>query len=202
MTESETVGALLDAAEAVFAQHGIVDASLRAIMRAAGTDPGAIHYHFGGRAELAAAALDRILVPVNHRRLELLARVRSGDVPTTVPSLLDAIVRPDIEIASANPSRGRLLGLVYTRPETFVTELVERRFAPVAARFMPLLAAVLPDVDPAIVSWRVRWVVFGTLGSLLSDAAVNADSAEQTLRQIVTASSAALAATTREGSDS
>ncbi|MEM9132853.1 MAG: TetR family transcriptional regulator [Actinomycetota bacterium] len=67
--------ALLDAAESEFAAQGYAQASLRAIMRRAGTDPGAVHYHFRNRAGLAAAVLDRLLVPLNQRRLDLLTEL-------------------------------------------------------------------------------------------------------------------------------
>ena len=66
-------------AEAEFASAGFQHGSLRKIMREAGVDPGAVHYHFGGREALAAAVLDRILAPLNARRLELLdAAVAKG----------------------------------------------------------------------------------------------------------------------------
>ena len=95
---SPRVDALLDAAEAEFADAGIETGSLRKIMRAASADPGAVHYHFGGRKALAEAVLSRVLVPLNARRLELLDRAEaSGEL--TLAELVDALVRPDIETA-------------------------------------------------------------------------------------------------------
>ncbi len=172
MTDS-TAAALVDAAEARFAAEGIERASLRAVMRDAGTDPGAIHYHFRGRAALAEAVLERNLVPLNERRLELLSLIEASPGPITVESLVDALVRPDLEIAADLESRGRgrarLLGAIYLEPSAFVTEQVERRFGPVAARFHPHLIEAVPDVDAATLGWRVRWCLFGTLGALLLD---------------------------------
>ena len=72
MTESATAEALLDAAESAFAERGVEDASLRAIMRAASANTAAVHYHFGGRDALARTVLDRILAPLNARRVVLL----------------------------------------------------------------------------------------------------------------------------------
>ena len=169
MTES-TATALLHAAEAEFADRGIGEASLRAIMRAARTDPGSIHYHFGSREALAAAVLDRILAPLNARRLELLDR---APVPISLPALVDALIRPDIEAATELHRRGegraRLIGAVYLQPTEFVTELVEGHFRPVADRFMPHLVRAVPSVPPDVLAWRIRWSVFGLLGALLSD---------------------------------
>lgn len=163
---------LLDAAEERFALDGIGRASLRAVMRDAGTDPGAVHYHFNGREALAEAVLDRVLVPLNDRRLQLLAAAVASGHPTG-STLVDALVRPDVETAHALEARGRgrarLMGAIYLEPEHFVTELVRRRFMPVATAFQPHLVMAFPDTPATTLAWRVRWCVFGMLGAVLAD---------------------------------
>jgi AcrR family transcriptional regulator len=169
---SSRVDALLDAAENEFAEAGIETGSLRRIMRDAGVDPGAVHYHFGGREALAAAVLDRILVPLNARRLELLAGVARRR--PTLASVVEALVRPDIEAAhrlqARSPGRARLIGAIYVRPADFVEKTVAAHFVPVAEAFWPRLHAAIPHVARDTVAWRVRWCVFGTVGALLTDA--------------------------------
>ncbi len=174
MPDGATTTALLDAAEAQFADEGFKRASLRAVMRAAGADPGAIHYHFGGRPALAGAVLDRLLGPLNAKRLELLdaAIARSAPTPVPVSVLMDALIRPDLELAAdlerRGPGRARLVGMIYLEPEAFVTERVEAHFAPVAERFLPEMVGAAPHVPPGDLAWRVRWIVFGTLGAILA----------------------------------
>lgn len=168
-----TNDALIEAAEQHFADEGFERASLRAVMREAGTDPGAIHYHFGDRATLAAAVLDRVLVPLNDRRLTLLEQFeREVDAPALV-ELVSALVLPDLEVAAELEIRGsgrsRLLGRIYLDPASFVTSQVEQRFRPVAERFLPALTAALPGIPADVIAWRVRWCLFGTLGALLAD---------------------------------
>lgn len=200
-----TAAALLDAAEQHFADDGFDRASLRAVMRAAGTDPGSIHYHFGGRPELAAAVLDRFLAPLNARRLELLElAIDDADHDGTIVSpdrLVDALVRPDVEVATdldgRGPGRARLVGSIYLAPATYVTERVEAHFGPVAARFQPELARSLPHVAAEVMAWRVRWIVFGTLGAVLSDPQEpSRRSVDDLLDRLVTDLTAALAAPT------
>ena len=202
MAWAATAGALLDAAEAEFAESGIGDASLRAIMRAAGADPGSVHYHFRTREALAEAVLDRMLAPLNQRRLELLADAETqapdgGVIPLHV--LLDALIRPDIELAHSlearSQGRARLVGAIYIRPVAFVTSRVEDHFRPVAQRFLPHLCAILPDVSRDTLSWRVRWYVFGVIGALLSDGAPLTDTR---LSDIVAASAAAISVAQRD----
>lgn len=154
---SERAEALLDAAEAEFAHVGFDKGSLRQIMRAAGTDPGAVHYHFGGRTALADAVLSRLLVPVNDRRRALLDQaVRRG--PPSRADLVDALIRPDIEAARAlearSPGRARLIGSVYLRPAAFVEATVAGHFAPVADAFRPHLEAALPHLPFTVIAWR------------------------------------------------
>lgn len=200
MTES-TAHALLDAAEAAFAREGVEHVSLRAIMRAAGANPAAVHYHFGSREALAEAVLDRLLEPLQARRTALLEAAVAdchGQVP--LRRLLDALVRPDLELAldvdDRNPGAAGIVGAIYTQPADFVRARVEASFAPVAERFLPHLAAGLPQLAHEEIAWRVRWVIFGTLGALLSETTGELD--EQRLEplaaRLVTALAGALAA--------
>lgn len=196
----DTRTALLDAAESEFAEQGYGQASLRAIMRRAGTDPGAVHYHFADRAGLAAAVLDRLLVPLNDRRLALLAEVEAapeaGPETPSVTQLMEALLRPDVELATAldqrEQGRARLVGAMYLRPASFVLTQVEARFGPVAARFHPHLMAAVPHVAPDVLAWRVRWGVFGLVGAVLADDGgdVGADPDELLARLVSTAAGA------------
>jgi AcrR family transcriptional regulator len=195
---SPRVAALLDAAEAEFADAGIETGSLRKIMRAAGADPGAVHYHFRGREALAAAVLTRLLVPLNARRRELLDRARTSGEPKLV-DLVEALLRPDVETAhllhARSPGRARLIGAVYLRPADFVEATVAAHFAPVAEAFGPPLEAALPHVPFDVIAWRVRWCVFGTVGALLTHESAPFDrDPEDLVAELVRTLSAALAA--------
>lgn len=195
---SPRVDALLDAAEAEFADAGIEKGSLRKIMRAAGTDPGAVHYHFGGREALAEAVLFRILVPLNARRRALLDQAEASGEPT-LAELVEALLRPDIESAHAlharSPGRARLIGAVYLRPADFVEATVAAHFAPVAEAFRPHLEAALPHMPFPVIAWRVRWCVFGVLGALLThESAPFERDPDDLVAELVRTLSAALAA--------
>jgi AcrR family transcriptional regulator len=146
--------------------------SLRAIMRAAGVNTAAIHYHYGSRDELARAVLKRVLNPLQMRRLQLLDElVSSSEEPPTAQQLVTALIRPDFEavvtLCDRNPAGAGLIGTIYSRPTAFVKALVEESFAPVADAFLPYLLTALPHLSPAELSWRVRWAVFGVLGAVL-----------------------------------
>ena len=198
---TETATALLDAAESAFAEAGIDAASLRSIMRDAGANPAAVHYHYGSREQLALAVLDRVLAPLQQRRLVLLDAAVAAGAPTA-RTLVEALVRPDFEALAAtaerNPRATRILGVIYSRPPEFVLHHVEASFGPVAAMFMPHLIAALPAVEPEDLAWRVRWNLFGMLGAVLSDTAEHAVAAELevVIQRTVDAATGALSAPT------
>ncbi|MGH1488002.1 MAG: TetR/AcrR family transcriptional regulator [Acidimicrobiales bacterium] len=175
--EHSTAVALLDAAETAFAEEGVDKVSLRAIMRSAGANTAAVHYHYGSRDELAMAVLDRVLEPLQARRLELLDElVESAAARETAPrvdELVEALIRPDFEaviaVADRNPEGARIIGTIYARPSAFVKSFVSASFAPVASRFLPHLRVALPDLGTQELAWRIRWGLFGILGALLCD---------------------------------
>lgn len=120
--------------------------------------------------------LDRILAPLNARWLELLGEAEAAHTASEtigLGTLLDALIRPDIEsglaLQARSAGRARLIGAIYVRPAEFVEARVADHFRPVARRYLPHLVRAVPLVDEGVLSWRVRWCVSGTLGALLSD---------------------------------
>ena len=54
-----TTGELLEAAEALFTEHGYADTSIEDIVRAAGMTRGALYHHFDGKASVFQAVFER-----------------------------------------------------------------------------------------------------------------------------------------------
>jgi AcrR family transcriptional regulator len=88
---------LLDAALALFAERGISGSTMREIRIAAGqSNTAALQYHFGDRAGLLRALLERELPPLVARRKELLA---ASDDPWSVAAVF---VLPFAEMATGS----------------------------------------------------------------------------------------------------
>ena len=94
---------ILDAAEALFMEHGFEATSLRQITAAAGVNLAAVNYHFGSKEELFQAVLTRRLDPMNQERLALLTRFEHEAAPRA------AVVRedPDGDVHSRAEARAR-----------------------------------------------------------------------------------------------
>ncbi|GAA2828630.1 helix-turn-helix domain-containing protein [Nonomuraea rubra] len=87
--------AILDAAERLFAEHGVGEVSNRRISEAAGQgNHFAVGYHFGTKADLVRAIVHRYTAALEERRLRLLEEIGgSGDLRDWVSCL----VRPATE---------------------------------------------------------------------------------------------------------
>src|ERR1700682_6647964 len=85
-----TKARILDAAEALFMEHGFEATSLRTITAAAGANLAAVNYHFGTKEELFEAVLARRLDPMNQERIDLLDKVEreAGGKPASCEKIL------------------------------------------------------------------------------------------------------------------
>ncbi|MFD9322502.1 TetR/AcrR family transcriptional regulator [Streptomyces sp. NPDC060053] len=131
----DTRGTLIRAAERLFAAKGVDGASLNEIKRAAGQrNAMALQYHFGDRAGLLRAVLDKHLPAVDARREALLQQYEdgggdgdSGDVDRR--SLAAALVLP-AAAKLADPDGGReflqIVAELLNRPEPLVEVVVTK----------------------------------------------------------------------------
>jgi AcrR family transcriptional regulator len=114
---SRTREKLIDEAARAFAAHGVFSASLIDITRRAGQrNRGALHYHFGSRAGVLCAVLDRHVDFLARREGELLELALAAP-DDDVKSVVEAIVRPATELAESG-WRGRCFLVI-------LSELVE-----------------------------------------------------------------------------
>ena len=85
---------LLETAERLFAEHGIVAVSNRQISEAAGQgNNSAVGYHFGTKVDLLRAVARRHSAHIDQRREEMVIRVAGS---TDVREWVDCMVRPKI----------------------------------------------------------------------------------------------------------
>lgn len=77
--EAETAGAILDAAEALFAGQGFAATTIKQIGKAAGVNPALIYYYFGSKEELYRRLLRRLFGILSARGSERMATVTSPE---------------------------------------------------------------------------------------------------------------------------
>ena len=167
---AQTKQQLIDAAARAFAEQGVYAASLVEITRQAEQrNRGAVHYHFGGRDGLLVAVLQEHAGFLAQREGELLALARQRP-PTDVASVVEAIVRPAVELAETG-ERGRaylaVVGeLVETDQDALSTEVATALQQTGGYEVYAVLAERLPPMDLALLNERFALVTAFILGTV------------------------------------
>jgi AcrR family transcriptional regulator len=156
---------ILDAAEALFMEHGFEATSVRVITAAAGANLAAANYHFGSKEELFQAVLTRRLDPMNQERVALLDRFEQEAAPDPLACerILDALFIPALKLAR-DPARGgtnflRLLGRAYADPAPFIRRFLSEQYASMIARFKAAFGRALPHLPRKELSWRLHFIM-------------------------------------------
>ena len=160
-----TKNRILDAAEALFMEHGYEATSLRAITSAAEANLAAVNYHFGSKEELFQAILTRRLDPMNQERVALLdaLETEAGGGPVPCEEILGAMIVPALHLAR-DPARGgsnflRLLGRAYADPAPFIRHFLSEHYAEMIGRFKTAFARALPQISKRELSWRLHFIM-------------------------------------------
>ena len=81
---------ILDAAEALFAEHGLAGTAVRDIARDVGLTAASLYNHFSGKQELYEAVLERGVRPL----IEMIQEVAGRDAPSDArAALIEAVMR-------------------------------------------------------------------------------------------------------------
>ncbi len=158
---------ILDAAEALFAERGFGETSLRDITSAAGVNLAAVNYHFQSKDALIQAVFARRLGPLNEARLKLLDQVEAAAGKGRLPleQVLRAFLEPLLRFEHAGFKR--LFGRMYADPGDLFEKIFRRQFAEAKVRFMAAFRRALPDLDQVEFLWRFHFMI-GAMAHTLS----------------------------------
>jgi AcrR family transcriptional regulator len=163
--QAPTKNRILDAAEALFMEHGFEATSLRQITALAEVNLAAVSYHFGSKEELFESVLTRRLDPMNRQRIALLTRFEREAAPEALSCerVLTAMFIPALELARDRKRGGqnflRLLGRAYADPAPFIRRFLSEQYAVMIARFKAAFARALPELPKKELSWRLHFVM-------------------------------------------
>jgi AcrR family transcriptional regulator len=184
----ETRARLIEAATEAFAEHGVFSASLVEITRRAGQrNRGAVHYHFGSREGLLVEVLEQHTAFLAEREGELLAHARTRP-DDDIGSVIEAIVRPSVELAETGPSGRRYLVIVGQLVEEYdrVSERVAESLAHTGGYAVyALLEERLPSYDEALRNERLA-LITGFILRTVADRARATESATPGRAQLPT----------------
>lgn len=162
---TSTTERLLEAAEELFATHGIDGASMRDITGAANTSLAAINYHFGNKEGLLRAIILERGQRLTEERIRLLKLVEqaSGSQPPRVDAVLRAFIEPVVHMKERHPHFPRLMGRVQMENLMHVVgEVFQHTFYESLMQFARVLHRALPEIPIE----EIRWRLFFVIGSL------------------------------------
>ncbi|MEE2968429.1 MAG: TetR/AcrR family transcriptional regulator [Verrucomicrobiota bacterium] len=152
---------LLDVSGRLFAENGFDSVSLRLITEHADANLAAVNYHFGSKEELIAAVVEKLVGPVNQRRLTLLRQI-NVDGSEACQSIVGAFIDPVIEAASRGDEEDQMYCKLMSRciasRDERVTSLVLRQFPEVLAKFVDALRLACPWISSDAAHMRILFM--------------------------------------------
>lgn len=161
---------ILDSAEALFARHGFVGASLRQVTAAAKVNLAAVNYHFGSKENLINEVFRRRLDVLNSERLRALAGVESN-AGHCLEDVLAAFVEPALAVAQTDDGGGgfvRVLARAYAEHNEQLRKFLHDNYSPTLKRFAAAFARLLPHLDKQELYWRLD-IISGALTYAMAD---------------------------------
>jgi AcrR family transcriptional regulator len=161
----DTRSRILDAAEALFVEHGFEATSMRMITAAASVNLAAVNYHFGSKEALIQEVFRRRLTWLNRERLRVLEAYEKAaqGAPLKPSQIVEAFFGTALKLAADEQHGGhlfmRLLGRTYTDPAQFVRTFLAEEYADVVDRFSAALFRALPDVPREEILWRFHFML-------------------------------------------
>jgi AcrR family transcriptional regulator len=159
---------ILDAAEALFMQHGFEATSMRMITAEAGVNLASVNYHFGSKERLIEEVFTRRLTGLNAERLLRLDALETEAAGAALPveHIIEAFFGPALRLSGDIEHGGhvfvRLLGRAYTEPARFIRDYLAAHYAAVLARFKKAFVRSLPHLSTDELLWRMHFML-GTM---------------------------------------
>ncbi len=164
MAQLDTVERILDAAEALFAEKGFAETSLRLITSKAQVNLAAVNYHFGSKKSLIQAVFSRFLEPFCANLDAELDRLEASQrQPETLESLLELLLEQTLKLEPRNRSDlsvfMRLVGLSFSQSQGHLRRYLDEKYGKVFRRYVALLHKAAPQMSPLELFWRLHFMI-------------------------------------------
>jgi AcrR family transcriptional regulator len=153
---------LIAATERLLAERDDLDPPLRDITQAAGANVAAVNYHFGSKAALVTAVIERVMTEQAGKLLDAVDALAKTRPPASVEQILAAWMRVAAD-ATSNTALGRIVARITVGPTAELGELVETVMAEPRARLRKLLSGRLPQLSDEELNFRMDMAALGML---------------------------------------
>jgi len=164
MAQLDTVERILDAAEALFAEKGFAETSLRLITSKAQVNLAAVNYHFGSKKALIQAVFSRFLGPFCANLDAELDRLEAQQKePESLELLLELLLEQTLKLEPRNRSDlsvfMRLVGLSFSQSQGHLRRYLDEKYGKVFRRYVSLLHKTAPQMSPLELFWRLHFMI-------------------------------------------
>ncbi|MBN0987125.1 TetR/AcrR family transcriptional regulator [Amphritea pacifica] len=165
MRQSATARKILLSAEALFAEQGFAETTMREITSAAKVNLAAVNYHFGSKKGLITAVAEKYLTPLVSNLQDSLSERQADmkDGTITAQELLEMLMRTLLQLGKSRqfalPVFMRLLELIYMKNQQELRDAMLARHRDSFSVFIELLrkdAAVMEDEE---FFWRLHFLM-------------------------------------------
>jgi AcrR family transcriptional regulator len=160
--QNKTKEKILDVAEALFAEHGFNDTSLRAITSKANVNLASVNYHFGDKKTLVRAVLNRYLeafMPALGQALQELNQQSEYEMEEVFQSLK----QPLLSLNKLRPNGASrfmsLIGRGYTDVQGHLRWFITTRYDDVLSQFTSSVSKANPTLTPETLFWRLHFTL-------------------------------------------
>ncbi|MEL7243560.1 MAG: TetR/AcrR family transcriptional regulator [Cyanobacteria bacterium J06643_5] len=158
ITNIDTKEQIINVAERLFAEKGFAGTSLRNVIREAGVNIAAVHYHFGSKEELFVAVVRRAAQQILTSQFEQLEKYEKLDKPPSLEKILEAFYGPPlrtiIQMGETGLIRAQFMGRCRAEPLP-IQQLSEKEFNESHRRFLDILQRALPDQTRTELTWKL-----------------------------------------------
>ena len=172
-----TMEQIFDAAEDLFARHGLYGVTLKEVAQQVGVHQSLLHYYFKDKKELFDAVIARRApVTIARRMATLDAYEREADGRPTVEGALHAYLDADLDLYGNGDIGWRnfgMLGAQMSNTAEWGAELMDTHFDAVVRRLIGILQQALPECTSR------RFVLGLSLRHRCADAVTRADGADR-----------------------
>lgn len=194
--DNPTAEQILNTAEEEFAARGYEGTSLREIAERAQVNQALIRYYFDSKQGLYCAIYLRRGQELGRERIKLLDELESRSRPPTVDEIVRAFIAPAIAIkrqGAGGAAYMRLHARLQDESPEFMEDLRRRVYDESTNRYIEALRRVLGPIDPAIVYWRMVFLIgayFYTLADsnrieVYSKGTCSSKDLDESLRQLI-----------------
>lgn len=163
-SELTTREKLIRSAECLFALRGFDGVSVRDITNDAKVNSALVGYYFGSKEGLLAQVYMRHCEPLKRERSRLLAEYRTAGASLTLEAVLDAFIRPPLEVnlgTEEGRTFSRLRSILLVENSMLLERLVAANFDETSQTFVSALCECLPDLRREDVFWRFHFLLGG-----------------------------------------